>query len=90
MEGQEVKGLLTELVAQAELAVLKTYEYVLYHDGHRGPRVHAVHKKLEVFPAETWQCWLHKVISETLQPLLEQRAELRMRRRRHPRAPRAC
>ena len=62
--------------AQAELAVLKTYEYVLYHDGHRGPRVHGVHKKLEVFPAETWQCWLHKVISETLQPLLEQRADI--------------
>jgi len=56
---------------QAELAVLKTYEYVLYHDGHRGPRVHT-----NLYPAEAWRCWLHKVISETLQPLLEQRADI--------------
>ena len=55
---------------QAELAVLKTYEYVLYHDGHRGPRVH------RGYPAEAWRCWLHKAISETLQPLLEQRADI--------------
>jgi hypothetical protein len=61
----------TKILGLAELAVLKTFEYVLYHDGHRGPRVHS-----KVYPAEAWRCWLHKVVTETLQPLLEQRADI--------------
>jgi hypothetical protein len=61
----------------AGLAVLRTFEYVLYHDGHRGPRVHSLRYPSRVpYPEEAWGCWLHKMISETLQPLLEQRADI--------------
>ena len=62
-----------KVLGVAGMEFLEDFEYVLYHDSHRGPRVHAT---LWPGPEQDWRCWLHKMISDTMQPLLRKEVDI--------------